>query len=260
MRIIPIAETTVRDITMPHKIGRVVFNDYLGQGHQVWSGPQAYLVNQLDAGSEIYPHFHDVDQFQIFVRGSGRIGTHSVSPVVIHYVDAYSPYGPIVANELGLGYLVLRLAAASGGWKMPESRNLIVGGPGRRTTLRFDGYDKLPTEAGLVQRSTLWRPADDGLEISSFHIGPHSRLEGDAPAGGQYIIVTAGALVHGATLLPKESLIFYERGEPPATLAASTQGATLLVLQFPLPSARQGSDPATLRERDSTYVMPAAPS
>jgi len=260
MRIVPIAETTVSDVTMPHKIGRVVFNDYLGQRHQVLSGPQAYLVNQLDARSEIYPHFHDVDQFQIFVRGSGRIGTHSVSPVVVHYVDAYSPYGPIVANELGLSYLVLRLAAASGGWKMPESRNLIVGGPGRRITVKFDGYDRVPTDAGLVQRSTLRGPADDGLEISSLHFGPDSRLEGDPPAGGQCIIVTAGALVQGGTLLPKESLIFLERGEPPAMLAASTQGATLLVLQFPLPTARQGSDPANLGERNSTYVMPGAQS
>eukprot|EP01041_Mallomonas_annulata_P024901 gene24901-45814_t len=123
---------------MPHGIGRVLFNDFLGQGHQVLPGPQAYLVNQVDARSEIYPHFHDVDQFQIFVGGSGRIGTHPLAPIVAHYVDAYAPYGPIVSEDHGVSYFALRLAAASGGWRMPENRHLIVGEPHRRITLAFE--------------------------------------------------------------------------------------------------------------------------
>ena len=256
MQTISIADTPVRDVTMPHGIGRVMFNDFLGQGHQVLPGPQAYLVNQLDARSEIYPHFHDVDQFQIFVGGSGRIGAHPLAPIVAHYVDAYAPYGPIVAQDRGVSYLALRLAAASGGWRMPENRHLIVGGPHRRITLEFDSFSRIPESVNFVERKTMWGPAEDGLEIASFHVGPHTEFVGDPPAGGQYIVVTGGALDCDGTPLPANSLIFLARGETAPTLRTSIGGATLLSLQFPLPSQRPGSDPSELANREGKYAMP----
>ena len=256
MQVVPFANTTVREVTMRHGIGRVVFNDYIGQGHQVLPGPQAYLVNQVDEGSEIYPHFHDVDQFQIFISGGGRIGTHSTSPISAHYVDAYAPYGPIVAGPKGLSYLALRLAAASGGWKMPENRHLIVGGPGRRITFQFDQYDAISPEAGSVHRKDLWGPASDGLGIAAIHMGPQSTCIGSEPAGGQYVLVTAGALVHEGSVVPQNSLLFLERGESAPTFTAAAKGAVLLVMQFPFPSERAGSDPQKLNGRPTTYTMP----
>src|SRR5688572_3605109 len=46
--------------------------------------PMAYLVEQ-EAGSTVDPHYHQVDQFQIFVNGSGMIGTHPLEGVTVHY-------------------------------------------------------------------------------------------------------------------------------------------------------------------------------
>lgn len=257
MKAIPFSSTTVREVTMPNGIGRVLFNDYFGQGHQVLPGPQAYLVTQQDAGSEIYPHFHDVDQFQIFLAGNGRIGTHSLQPISAHYVDGYSPYGPIVAGPNGLSYLVLRLAAARGGWKMPENRHMIIGGPGRRVTLNFDEFNAIPLDSELVQCSSLWAPSDDGLGMSSIHMGPNSTYSNDITSNSQYILVTAGTARLHNVLLPPKSLIFLEPGEPELTLNSTNEGAVLLVLTFPLPSERPGSDPERLGEHAAPYIMPA---
>ena len=59
-------------------------------------GPMAYLVEQA-AGAVVAPHYHQVDQFQLFVGGSGRIGTHALEGVTVHYAGAHSPYGPTPA-------------------------------------------------------------------------------------------------------------------------------------------------------------------
>src|SRR6185369_6237393 len=54
--------------------------------------PNAYLVCQ-QPGAALHPHFHQADQFQVFVAGSGRIGKHPVSAVTVHFAAAHSPYG-----------------------------------------------------------------------------------------------------------------------------------------------------------------------
>ena len=47
-------------------------------------------------------HFHHVDQFQVIVAGGGRLGTHGVEPLAVHYAGAYTAYGPIVAGAQGV--------------------------------------------------------------------------------------------------------------------------------------------------------------
>ena len=54
------------------------------------TSPMAYLVEQA-ANSSVEAHFHQVDQFQIFMGGSGHIGTHSLAGVTVHYSGAHSP-------------------------------------------------------------------------------------------------------------------------------------------------------------------------
>ena len=43
--------------------------------------PMAYLVEQAPE-AWVDPHFHEVDQFQLFIGGGGRIGTH---PLAAHF-------------------------------------------------------------------------------------------------------------------------------------------------------------------------------
>ena len=257
MRTESFADPRTRDVTMQHGIGRVLFKDFFGQGHQVLPGPQAYLAQHVDPHSEIYPHFHDVDQFQIFIGGSGRIGKDPVHPVVAHYSDAYSPYGPIVAGGSGdFEYFTLRLAAASGGWRMPGNKHLLRGKPGRGITVAFKEFDHLPSQTGLLVQS-LWGPENDELEIASLRAGPNTAFQADERGGGQYLLVTSGSVIVRNVELPAKSLIFLERGESAPKMRAGPRGAVLLVLRYPLPSERPGSDPAKLSDRSSSYDMAA---
>ena len=154
MRAVTFDEAPVNHRDDGGAIGRVIVRDYFSKGHQLTPGPQAYLGQQLDPGSELFAHFHDVDQFQVVVLGDGRFGATPVAPITIQYADAYAPYGPIVANDHGIGFFVFRRRAASGGWRMPEYANLIPGKIGRRFFVDVEDAHRRPG-ARKVQRETL---------------------------------------------------------------------------------------------------------
>src|SRR5688500_8506645 len=70
--------------------------------------PQAKL-SHYDPGRIDGTHFHIVDQFQIVVRGNGRLGRHGLTPYGVHFSRAYTPYGPLVSDkDTGLSCFVLR--------------------------------------------------------------------------------------------------------------------------------------------------------
>ena len=75
--------------------------DFIGRRAETSDHPLAFLVNGPPA-FVIPPHFHEIDQYQIFVGGSATLGKHKVLPGSVHYADAYTPYGPITATEDGV--------------------------------------------------------------------------------------------------------------------------------------------------------------
>ncbi|HEX3995030.1 MAG TPA: hypothetical protein VHX39_27970, partial [Acetobacteraceae bacterium] len=83
--------------------------------------PMAFLVEK-DAAAVVRPHFHAADQYQVIVQGGGRLGTHDVGTVSVHYTDAYSAYGPIVAAGEGISWFTLRKAWDPGARYMPAER------------------------------------------------------------------------------------------------------------------------------------------
>ena len=86
--------------------------------------PMAFLVEK-DAEAVVHPHFHQADQYQVIVQGGGRLGTHDVGTVAVHYTDAYSAYGPIVAAGEGISWFTLRNAWDSGARYMPKERQQL---------------------------------------------------------------------------------------------------------------------------------------
>ena len=70
--------------------------------------PQAFLI-EMQANEVIVPHFHEVDQFQVFVSGSGSLGRESnlAHPLAVHYADHHTGYGPINAGPQGYAYFTL---------------------------------------------------------------------------------------------------------------------------------------------------------
>ena len=51
---------------------------------------------------------HHINQFQVFVDGSGKVGRHAALPITVQYANGYTPYGPIEAGVTGVRYFTLR--------------------------------------------------------------------------------------------------------------------------------------------------------
>lgn len=256
MQCIRLDQTRLRTEDIAGGVGHVTFNDYFGEGRTVNAEPQAFLVNLESPGAWLKVHMHDVDQFQVATRGNGRIGAHQWAPVSVQYADAFTAYGPIVRGELGLSFHTIRMAAGGGNWKMPEARTLMVGGrPGRNISARVDLDEPLPAP-GQHQCRELEPRHDDGLAIACLRLGADAQAAAPTHAGGEYLLVCAGSLLQHGQALPAESLLLVRMNEPPPMLHAGPEGAIVLVMQFPRPSARRGSDPSTMGDRAGSYVSP----
>ena len=258
MQALRLDETRERIEQVGDGVGRVRFNDYWGAGRKVLPDPQAFLVHLEDPGSVLKTHMHDVDQFQVAAIGGGRMGAKRWNALSIHYADAFTLYGPIIRGESGLSFHTLRMAHGGGNWSMPQARSLMANGrPGRNLLVDVDVRQPLPAP-GEVERSYLAEPTFDGLAIAQLRMGPGSEAQGYAPEGGQYMLVCAGSIVdeHGKEF-DHQALMLLNAGEPAPRLRAGPAGALVVVMQFPRPTERKGSDPRALADRPDTYAYAA---
>lgn len=203
--------------------------------------PMAFLVEK-EAGAVVRPHFHQADQYQVVVQGSGRFGIHDVASVAIHYTDAYSAYGPIVASDEGVSWFTLRNAWDPGARYMPEHRAQLRAARARHQHREATGGPLPPlTQAGLAAllESTcqpVFADAPDGLGSWRYGVPAGAAVTGPDPAlgGGQFWLVAAGAARLGEdALLPPQSCIFVAPEDRPALLFAGPEGADLICMQFP---------------------------
>lgn len=250
MRAVASTEARVKEIVRKDGIGRR--RDYIGSPGTVDNSPQAFLVERPYAGARINPHFHDVDQFQVVVKGDGSIGKKDVKPVTFQYADAYTPYGPIIARDDGISFFTLRNVASGGHFRMPGSKHLMACRAGRNIAGVFEvGLQRV--KPGEVAREPLMAPQDDGVDAIGLRLGAGAETECPASTGGgQYILVCAGTLLEDGKQLGPNSLIRVEAGEPAPRLCAGAEGADVLVMQFSRPSDRPGSDPTRLNR--AAYV------
>jgi hypothetical protein len=202
--------------------------------------PMAFLVEK-EAGAVVKPHFHQADQYQVVVQGSGRLGLHAIGTVAVHYTAAYSAYGPIVAAEDGVAWFTLRNSWDPGARYMPEHRQQLRAA--RETHQHLEATcGPLPplTETELaalteVGATAVIEPTADGAATWRYTVPAGQSVRGPSPAtgGGQFWLVTAGsAAVPDGEQLPVQSCIFVGPDEEPATLIAGNLGADLLCMQF----------------------------
>ena len=221
---------------------------YIGEPGDLSQAAQAFLVVRPFAGARIEPHFHDVDQFQVVVDGGGRIGKKRVTPVTFQYADAFTPYGPIVADEK-LSFFTLRNISSGGFWAMPGNKAAMPGRAGRNIEGTFDIARGVPP-AGAVEREELMPREADGVAAVGIRLGAGARATGLAAEGkGRFYLVCAGAITVGAKVLGERSVIRLEPEEPTLEMVAGPEGAQVLALQFAAPSDRPGTDPAKLASR-----------
>ncbi len=218
--------------------------DFLGQrsdGQIKDTQPQAFLI-EMSANEVIVPHFHEVDQFQVFVAGGGGLGRNNdiANPITVHYADEYTGYGPINAGPNGYSYFTLRARSDSGAVYLHQ--------PGYREKLKpskkrhFAVNVTLSTEPVLMTRATvalepLAEQDGDGPCAFILRAGAGMAATGPDPkdTGGQYYLVANGALEREGQSYPVWSTIFVDAGEAPLAVQAGPKGLETLILQFARP-------------------------
>jgi hypothetical protein len=213
----------------------ISFTNFVGNYASDDGTAQGYLVAFDEAGGTIPPHFHGVDQWQVVIEGGGRLGKHDATPVLVHYTDGYTPYGPIVAGGDGIGFYTLRVQAYTGVHVMPGSRSELRRPARRALTLDAGlkpGRPDVDGPGGYV-RGLVAR--DDGVAAWSVRVAPGATQTAPSPAdgGGQYHLVVNGTWAHGGEQLPPKSLVFVEPGDPPTEYVGGPDGLELVVTQFP---------------------------
>ncbi len=259
MRAVATTETTDRELKRAGGVGTV--RNYMGEPGSLEAGPQAFLVERPYPNPRVAPHFHDIDQFQVIVDGDGRMGKKEVQPITFQYADAFTPYGPIVGRDDGISFFTLRAVASGGYFPMPGSRQHMPGRAGRNIAAAFD-IEREPLPAHEVMREPLMELEADGVYAEGLRLGAHANTTGVTPdAGCQYYLVCTGSLIQDGKALPTKSLIHVAPGEDTPQLQAGPEGADVLMMQFPRPTERPGSDPAKLGNRtaDNYQAAPAYP-
>ena len=207
--------------------------------------PQGFLVSQ-PPGSVTPPHFHETNQFQVFVGGSGRLGKRRADPVTVQFAGGHTPYGPIAAEERGVQYFTLRQAWDPGAKYLPAMRGRLARGRQRQ---RLAPQVERPAASVLGRLEapaieTLIALEADGLGADLVRLGPGMRCVRPGGGGGQYQVVIGGTLVHDGEDLRRLSCRFATADERECELEAGGDGLAVLVLRFPaLDRAGEGTGP-----------------
>jgi len=197
--------------------------DLIGRRDTEGDGPLGYMVRALP-GSELAPHFHPVDQFQVFVEGAPTLGRHPMRLGSVHYADPYTPYGPITAPKTtGYAYMTLRPRSAMDTHWIPAEIGLAKGRRGEN----IQGETAAPGDRRPGLHMLFSRP--DGVSAAELVARPHEALP---PLSGRgYYVVLAGDVVCEGKSHPFKSC-FWTTGEDQPALTAGAEGATLLLLTF----------------------------
>lgn len=205
--------------------------------------PQAFLVIQ-PPGAVTPAHFHEPNQFQVFVEGGGRIGAHPTTPLTVQYANGHTPYGPIVASEAGIQYFTLRQRWDPGAKYLPASRDMLVAG-GQRARVKgglaaSSVADR--TTLGGESIETVFAREPDGLAGWLYRLGPDNSctLPDPSAGGGQYLVVVGGALRAEGRTFERHAVLFLSPEESAFQAVAADDGLDLLVLQFPAAIATTG--------------------
>ena len=197
--------------------------------------PQAYLIEQPE-DSVVQAHFHDTNQYQVFVYGGEAFGKKPVNGLMVHYAKAHTPYGPIVAGPKGAHYMTLRNNWDSGAKIMPENRDKLR--RIKRVHRVVEDID-IPDAEALrhldVRTIELIPLQDDGLGTCQFDIGPgrECTVAMASPGAGAYALVIAGSVMFDGGEYEPNSLIYRGADEDPLEVTAGEDGASVLLLQFP---------------------------
>lgn len=215
--------------------------DAVAQDAQAVS-PQAFLI-EMTPKEVIHPHFHEVEQFQVFFEGEGQMGRteDKLGPLMVHYTDAYTGYGPITASQQGLSYFALRPRKDPGaiylhkeGYRerLRPSKKRHFSIPVVKSTEAVLGHLEAPVVEQLFEAGHY--SLDDGLSACIVRLGPKQsfNIDSTADSGGQYLINLQGVLKYGDRDFAESSVFFSDPANVSFQVVAGDAGVEFLLLQF----------------------------
>lgn len=210
-------------------------SEWMDSGRDPTLAPTVFLVEQPPA-SVLQPHFHTLNQFQVFQRGSGRLGPRRVGPGSVHYAGAYTGYGPLAAGPEGLSYFTIRAAYETGANFLPADRDPLRRGPKRHAQGPCHEPVETTTLRALRQatRTPLIESDPHGPQAFSLQLPPGSAVELPSARGsGQFQLVLAGEYVTPQKRLDPWESRYLSAGENTRGCCAGAAGLHLLILQMP---------------------------
>ncbi len=205
-------------------------------------GPTA-AINRYEGGKSRYSaaHFHEVDQFQIIMDGSGEFGRHHVKPYHVHFSRAYTPYGPLQSDkDTGWAFMVLRSRLDSGAQRFPQSLEKLKTIPNRQPW-------QVTTDVSFPEKSSAFNvneiaeiKDEHGLFTRTVAMAAHARMMSPDPSvgDGQYVVVVKGSLMHENKERAAPAVVFLKRDEPAFEIVAGALGLDAIILNFPKVNAR----------------------
>ncbi len=198
--------------------------------------PQAFLA-ECSGERVLRTHFHDHDQFQIFVSGGGTNAKHPIAPFQVHFARKHTPYGPITANEAGCGFLTLRAQRDPGAQFLPENLDKLKGITGRQPWQHSENV-VFPNAIGAIAVQPIDAIRDDrGLAAHAISVKPNAEASAPDPSdsNGQYIVVLGGSLLYQGKEHKATTIVWVKPDEGAFRLAAGAEGLEAVALHFPKP-------------------------
>jgi hypothetical protein len=213
---------------------RQTIRELLGTSRTVAVIPHSHVVEQ-DSTVIQEPHFHEIDQYQMVVGGSGRIGAKPLSVGGYHYTDRATTYGPIIGGAEGLHYLVMRPLGEPGvdisGKFMPQSRHLRSRRPGRH----IYGDATAPLADGPRGEWVLASDLQDGGIVTSVAVPAAAQVPEPArrdQCGPGYAVALEGSFTMNGETLDPPSVIWMEVTDQWPQITAGQDGGTIIWLTF----------------------------
>lgn len=216
--------------------------DFIGRhsAGEASAGPEAFLV-EMSAHEKILPHFHEIDQFQIFVAGGGAMGRDAALPLAVHYADRYTAYGPIAAGPHGFSFFTFHAMRDPGAvylhkpghrerLKPSEQRARLVPGIVLSTAPVLHSRRDMAAESLLQDEAAASAP---GAWLLRLGAGMKASAPETSRAGGRFYFVVNGSLEWEGADCPLWSTLFAGADECPPEVCAGAGGLEMLVLQFP---------------------------
>lgn len=242
-----------RDIPGGHKGWR---SEYIGFSKDQPNLAQAWLL-ECTPQRLLRPHYHGTDQFQVIINGEGSMGKHKLVPHLVHFSKAYTPYGPIIWSDKGLGLLTIRPRRDALGAPqfMPDSREKLAAIPGRKPwqLSAVVDYPEADPARGLSPVACFSGEKGLGVYTAKLKAGGSVVCPSPRDSDGQFILVMGGSLIYQNKIYNAFSIAYITPDENAVTLKAGDQGLNFVVLNFPGTQAASDQHPPTATRAARAY-------